>query len=119
MVLVVLIGVMAQTSYTYSSKAYEEPAPRVIASVSSESQTLPKEQMPDCVSSLNYLPSLTDSHTACFVQFDCSGEATSQPDLLVRHACSVADSGSITCDLSQGCLTVAEWKAYASEVCGC
>lgn len=117
-ILVGLIGLTAQTRYSYSSRASEDPQGVTIASMSYTIQEAPSDTYPSCIAHLSYVPPLDNSTDVCFVQFECK-DAVADVQQLASHSCTSNDSRKVSCDNPKGCSSVSEWMSYAGKVCGC
>lgn len=114
-VLVILIGLTSQESYTFLSKADTGVREKAVAMMSQEVLNVENDLLPSCVLRMRYLPSNSNSERICFSQFSCI-DGLSEPSQLDQ--CTTKD-GQVTCDTSQLCLSSREWILKAQEVCGC
>ena len=117
-ILVGLIGLTAQTRYSYSSRASEEQQGVTIASLSYDIKEAPSDTYPSCLAHLSYVPSLESSSDICFVQFECKDQVK-VAEQLNSYSCSSADNIKVSCDSPKNCRSLNMWVQCAGVVCGC
>lgn len=113
-VLIVMLSVSSQQTFTYRSKAREQ-SEQTISSLSQAVIALPASDRGTCVSSLTYLPTTDDATRSCFVQFVCtSGSST----LALPSSCA-QEGALMTCDAQPPCQSISMWALQAQKYCGC
>ena len=112
-VMMLLVGLQSDGSYTFFSKAQEEKESITISELSIEPQSAPVDMIGSCVQDLTYLPQ-ADVQQTCFVQIKCAGNVKSET--VASVGCTEVD-GLITCDGS--CESVKAWSDTSAAICGC
>jgi hypothetical protein len=115
-VLVILVGITSQATYTFLSRADEGPQPVSIASVSLPVQSVESSLLAPCVQFMNYLPITADSTMACYAQFECEGDVVDE--VVDGKECSLQGK-LVSCDKANACIPIKEWLMQAAEICGC
>lgn len=113
--LIVLLMSYSDSTFTFRSRAHNEPRNQTISSGSIEVQNVKPDELGTCLKNVSYLPSRQDSQSTCFVQYSCENMSAIQPQL--PEICSIEDE-RLTCE-SQTCQPVSYWLEEARRYCNC
>lgn len=114
-------------SFTYFSKATNEPAEGAIQRIKKQAtplQSLDDSQKPSCLDSFEYASEDDKDLGICFVQFLCQSGVTSsgKPSQEERISCDTNKDSYHWCSYNETlgkCLSLKEWLAATSRICGC
>jgi len=107
--------------FTYTSHANEDSVHGIQSQQDSIQTVRIKNDLPSCVSSLNFIPTKDKSLQTCFVQFVCTGVDSSMFFTAPHYSCSKVDSANICSENTtiDSCGYVDEWIKGAATTCGC